>query len=142
MNRAARMVVGGGTAVLLAAALACAGEPSVPLVPTLNTPADGAIADNACSSDASETTVWDFDWSDVPGATSYELWVKHRSSQEPEIHETALQTSSHRAGRYTLAEGQYLQGWEWKVRAKVNGVDQPWSKTGTFNVEPPDTDCQ
>jgi hypothetical protein len=126
----------------LAFCAACQSAPAPDLTPTLGIPAEGALADNGCPSDPSEAVVWDFDWSDVPGATSYELWVKHRSSQEPEIHETGLQTSSHRAGRFAMLDGEHLQGWEWKVRAEVNGAYQPWSRTAAFNVEPPDTDCR
>ena len=128
--------------VLLAAAFGCSGAPVAPLVPTLALPAEGGLADNACTLDQSEAVVWDFDWSDVPGASSYELWVKHRNSAQPEIDQTGLQTSSHRAGRFVVLEGDMLQGWEWKVRAVVNGAPQPWSKTGTFSIEPLDTDCQ
>lgn len=125
--------------VALVCAAACAGSPRAELIPELRLPADGAIADNGCSTDAEEAIVWDFDWSDVPGATSYELWVKHRSSDEPDIHVTAQ--SSRRVGRIATAEDPFLQGWEWKVRATVGGELRPWSRTGTFNVEPADTDC-
>jgi hypothetical protein len=129
-------------AIALAPAAACGGGPSPELVPELTLPAEGGLADNGCSTDEGEAIVWDFNWSDVPGASSYELWVKHRSSAEPEVHVTGLNTSSHRAGRIATTGGEFLQGWEWRVRATVNGVVQPWSPIATFSVEPPETDCQ
>jgi hypothetical protein len=129
-------------AIALCAAGACATERAVDAVPELRVPAEGALADNGCTTDPNEAIVWDFDWSDVAGATTYELWVKHRSSPEPEVDVTGLPTSSHRVGRFATTDGEFLRGWEWKVRAQVNGVNQPWSKTATFNLEPPDTDCQ
>jgi hypothetical protein len=58
------------------------------------------------------------------------------------VHAADLNASSHRVGRIATADGELLQGWEWKVRATVNGVVQPWSPTATFSVEPPETDCQ
>jgi hypothetical protein len=125
----------------LAVSGACAGGPDPAMVPDLLLPADGAVADNGCTTDAGDAIVWDFNWSDVPGATSYELWVKHRSSEEPEINETSLVQSSHRVGRIAAADGELLQGWEWKVRATTSAGVQPWSRTATFNLEPPDTDC-
>ena len=128
--------------VTLALAAACSRGPSPELVPELTLPADGALADNRCSTDDTDAAVWDFNWSDVPGAASYELWVKHRSSAEPEVHITNLTTSSHRVGRMVTTDGELLQGWEWKVRATVNGIVQPWSPIATFNVEPPERDCQ
>ena len=129
-------------AFTVALTAACMSGPDPALVPELTLPADGGLADNGCSTDESDAIVWDFNWSDVPGATSYELWVKHRSSAAPEVHLTDLSTSSHRVGRIATTDGEFLQGWEWKVRATVNGVAQPWSPVATFSVEPPDTDCQ
>jgi hypothetical protein len=127
-------------ALALLAAAACASKPDPKLVPALNTPADGDIVDNGCTTEEN-AIVWDFDWTDVPGATSYELWVKHKDSAQPDIHET-VQSSSYRVGRIATMEGKFLQDWEWKVRATVNGVEEPWSATAKFAVEPPDTDCQ
>jgi hypothetical protein len=48
--------------------------PIVPIVavPVLLLPAEGAILDNGCAS----PVIWDFDWSDVPDATSYHLDCK------------------------------------------------------------------
>ena len=131
-----------GCALMAMTSVGCGGTPTVELVPALNLPIDGGVADNGCTVDDGESVVWDFDWSDVPGATTYELWIKHRDSQQPDINRTGVETSSYRVGRIAIREGNHLQGWEWKVRAQVKGADQPWSKTAAFTVEPPDTDCQ
>ena len=128
-------------ALLALSSTACKPGPDPKLVPTLLAPADGAVADNGCTTEEN-AIVWDFDWTDVPGAQTYELWVKHRDSAEPDIHQTGLQTSSHRAGRIATIDGKLLQGWEWKVRAVVGGVEEPWTPISKFAVEPPDTDCQ
>lgn len=38
-------------------------------------------------------------------------------------------------------DDDHLDQWNWKVRARVNGLWGEWSETCGFQVEPQDTDC-
>jgi hypothetical protein len=111
-------------------------------VPVLLSPADGATLDNGCVDHADPKT-WDFDWSDVPDATSYHLYVKHPDPlvQFPAIDRSDLTSSMYRDQGRGYIPSLLLRGWEWRVRAEVRGVLQDWSRTGIFHVEPVDTDC-
>jgi hypothetical protein len=114
-------------------------EPDV-VAPLLISPPAGALLDNGCFS-GGDPMVWEFDWSDVPGASAYHLYVTHPAAGDPGIDQTGLGTSSYQFNRPAVTAGSFLQGWEWRVRAELRGSFQAWSRTGTFNVEPPNTDC-
>jgi hypothetical protein len=134
-------------AMLIAAQVAtgsCGGMTTTqpePSPPGLLAPADGAVLDNGCVS-ASDPLVWEFDWSDVPGATAYELYVRQFTATAPAIDATDVTTSSYRREAMGYIGPVKLEGWEWRVRAKVDGADQDWSATRRFSVEPLDTDCR
>ncbi|MGH9461909.1 MAG: PASTA domain-containing protein [Vicinamibacteria bacterium] len=109
--------------------------------PSLVAPRDGAILDNGCG-DQSDWVVWDFDWSDVSGASTYHLFVIGPGASVPAIDESNLNASFHREESLSYIAGHNLRGWRWKVRASVSGEWAAWSEEGTFDVEPLDTDCQ
>jgi hypothetical protein len=97
--------------------------------------------DNGCQ-DGSNGIVWDFDWSDCPGAT-YDLrvWVDKPGLVLPYVFSRSDLTSSFY--HYEAATYVYVQDtkFQWGVRPRINGVYGPWSETGDFNVEPVNTDC-
>jgi hypothetical protein len=134
-------------AMLIAALLAlgsCGGGTATqpePSPPGLLTPADGAVLDNSCLS-GSDAMVWEFDWSDVPGATAYELYVRQSTATAPAIDASDVTTSSYRREATGYVSPGKLDGWEWRVRAQVGGAYQDWSATRRFSVEPLDTDCR
>ncbi len=110
-----------------------------PLVPELISPADGAVLDNG-RYDKQDDIVWDFDWSDIGGATKYNLYVKGEEAFIPLINRE-IDTSSY----HYLCSGCYITegnrfNWKWKVRAYVDGKWRKWSETRRFDVEPPNTD--
>jgi thiol-disulfide isomerase/thioredoxin len=108
-------------------------------IPTLLSPPEGAVLDNG-RFDGSDPEIWDFDWSDVPGATAYHLHVIGSKAKFPVIDRSDLPESAfHFEGRGYIA-GHNLPGWRWKVRAKLDGQWGAWSAERTFDVEPPDTD--
>jgi hypothetical protein len=122
-------------------ALRVSSAPPPPPAPMLISPANGATMDNGCSPKADGIT-WDFDWSDVPGATAYHLRV-WRNPAIPLINNMSISTSSF---NYVSAPSDHiinanLGGWGWMVRAKVRGVWGPWSARRTFRVEKLNTDC-
>jgi hypothetical protein len=115
------------------------GDPSVP-VPELISPAEGAVLDNG-RTDRLNLEVWDFDWSDCPGATHYHLYVQHQGAPNPVINRSDLtQSSYHMAtlGSYVADLNRF--DWTWKVRAEVGGVWGCYSPERTFEVEPVNTD--
>ena len=64
-------------------------------VPRLLSPDVAAVLDNGCPS-ASDPIVWEFDWSDVLGATEYQLYVKNTQSLYPAVDVSQLTSSSYR----------------------------------------------
>jgi hypothetical protein len=110
-----------------------------PSVPQLLAPVEGAVLDNGCVP-GNDSLVWDFDWSDVPGATGYELFVQHQGSAFAEIDDSLITQSSF---HYSLVASYTsdLTAWRWWVRAKVNGADHGWGGPVDFSVEAVNTDC-
>jgi len=110
-------------------------DPASACVPSLISPAAGAVLDNG-RADRQDDIVWDFDWSDCPGATQYHLYVIRATATIPVIDEPALNNSSY----HDVSEGAYIAdqnrlGWSWKVRARVDGTWGDWSATRSFDVE-------
>ena len=121
--------------------LVSSAPPMAPAPPMLVSPANGAVMDNGCKPTANGIT-WDFDWSDVPGATAYHLRVA-RNPAIPLINNMSIASSSF---SYVSAPSDHiinanLQGWRWMVRAKVRGGWGPWSRVRSFRVEKLNTDC-
>jgi len=88
-----------------------------------------------------------FDWSDVSGATAYEIFAEHEGAALPIVNTTV------EGSPYTLtscnsfvADGN-LTAWHWRVRALGSGETAgPWSEFVNFAFEPcrlPDeTECR
>jgi hypothetical protein len=135
-RRLRALVVAGAS--LLAAGCGGATSPSL-AAPTLTSPADFVLLDNGCQ-DRSNPLTWDFTWSDVPGATSYHLYVKQDAATLPVIDQKGIEVPTYRLSdnSFTFA----LTGWHWYVQAEANGTEGPPSRMGTFDVEPVDTDCK
>lgn len=112
-----------------------------PPAPTLISPQNGAVLDNGCSN-RRDRIFWTFDWSDVPGATAYRLYVIGKNARNPVIDISNLAESQAQhisRGSYIVERNRF--GWRWKVRARVNGKWSRWSEERMFDVEPIDTDC-
>ena len=108
-------------------------------VPTLISPPANAILDNG-RIDGFDQVVWDFDWSDCPEASEYQLYVIGSQVVSPVIDNSTLTVSAYHEIRVSYMGGANLFGWTWKVRAGANGQWGEWSETRVFDVEPPDTD--
>lgn len=108
--------------------------------PTLTSPVNGSVMDNGCR-DRSNGITWDFDWSDVPGATAYHIRV-WRNPALPVINQMNVASSDyHYDSPQTYIINSNLNGWRWRVRAKVGSVWGPWSTVGYFRAERLNTDC-
>jgi curved DNA-binding protein CbpA len=109
-------------------------------VPPLISPQEGAVLDNG-STDRQDDIIWNFDWTDCPGATQYHLYVIHSGSVIPVI-DTIVTGSTY----HDVSQGSYIAdanrlNWTWKVRAQAGGQWGEWSATRTFDVEPVNTDA-
>jgi WD40 repeat protein/serine/threonine protein kinase len=105
--------------------------------PTLLKPAAGATLDNS-TLDGSKSHVWEFDWSDVPGARQYHLYVIGPRASIPVINNPTLTSSSFRFESKGHVADQNRLSWCWKVRALVKGVWTDWTEERTFDVAPLD----
>ena len=116
-------------------------SPMPPPAPVLISPVNGALMDNGCKP-TPEGITWDFDWSDVPGASAYHLRV-WKNPALPLINNMSVPSSSF---NYVSAPADHIinanrVGWRWRVRAKVGGTWGRWSAVRFFRVERLNTDC-
>ena len=119
----------------------CAGPPPPP--PELISPQSDAVLDNNCP-DRSDYVEWYFDWSDVPEASWYCLYVAPK--QDP-VH-SAIQKWVYSSSYHYLDPNVYfaetmLDDWFWWVHVH-NDITNQWSYSEVryFRIEPPGTDCQ
>ncbi len=112
---------------------------TIACVPTLESPARGATMDNG-RTDGHDELIWDFDWSDCPGADLYHLYVKRAGSAAAMIDRDDLAGSNYNHGSSGYVGSSNLTGWTWKVRARIAGQWGQWSVEMPFVVEPPNTD--
>ncbi len=121
-----------------ATATATATAPVSGCVPSLISPAPGAVLDNG-RRDFRDVTIWDFDWSDCPAATAYHLRVAHAEGAAFVDRQDLTASSYHYVNDGYFSEDHRF-GFTWKVRAMVDGEWGSWSETRTFDAEPVDTD--
>jgi serine/threonine protein kinase/Tfp pilus assembly protein PilF len=103
--------------------------------PTLHKPMARATLDNG-TFDGSRLHVWEFNWTEVPGATRYHLYVTGPTAMAPSISIPTLTAPSFRYEKKGYVADQNRLGSRWKVRALVNGVWSDWSEERTFDVAP------
>jgi hypothetical protein len=128
--------------ILTLTALLAVAEPARKLqipVPTLISPVNGAVMDNGCQ-DRSNGVTWDFDWSDVPGATAYHIRV-WKNPALPVVNQNVATSDYHHDSPQTYIINTNLTGWRWMVRARVGKLWGHWSRVGFFRVERLNTDC-
>jgi hypothetical protein len=90
--------------------------------PTLYSPANGSTVSTGKPT---------FDWSDVTGATYYQIIVDNNSDwSSPEVRIWNLTVSNY-TPTITLKNGKYY----WTVTAYVDGQWGPWASTWTFTVK-------
>lgn len=122
---------------LLASGKAVSPIPAAAACPVLIAPDHGAVLDNG-RVDFDDLMIWDFDWSDCPGATAYQLEITPVEPDEwytGETHETVVSSYHEEIDGWTGTDAR-----TWRVRARLNGVWGAWSGSRKFTVEPVDTD--
>jgi hypothetical protein len=81
-----------------------------------------------------------FDWTDSSapiGIAGYHIFAKHKDAQFPIVDGEVTASEFVDTGCNTFVIDHFLDGWEWRVRAKDTlGNFSPWSTTGTFRFEP------
>ncbi len=105
----------------------------------LLSPDAGAVLDNG-RSDRSDPVEWVFDWSDVPGATRYNIHVIAGTATIPMIDAETEESAYVHLGLSSYIIDRNRTGWTWKVRAMVDGEWSEWSEVREFDVEPLNTD--
>jgi hypothetical protein len=80
---------------------------------------------------------WHFSWCKVPNAEFYELYVMGPHATRPFVDVAGLTEPYYdKASLSGYIAAHNLEGWTWKVRARVDGEYGPWSE-GRFDVVPP-----
>lgn len=108
-------------------------------LPTLVSPADGAVLDNGCSQ-PQESPVWNFDWVVCDRASTYHLQIMKDGAAIPLFNDSTLTSTSYRFSESGYVTNDNLLGWKWRVRARVRGLWSAWAER-SFDVEPLNTDC-
>ena len=110
--------------------------------PALISPVEYAILDNGCQ-DKTDGIEWDFQWTNVPGARLYHLYVIGPQAKYPVINDAEIEFAAYqRTSPQSYIIERNRRGWRWKVRALVGKHEwSEWSEERTFDVEPLNTDC-
>lgn len=117
-------------------------EPPLSCVPLLLSPDEGAIMPNGEIDSNGKCTVGrtslarveEFDWTDVPGATMYHLYVKGTTATYPWIDiDTPQSWYQKQQGGCVYDENRF--NWIWKVKAYVNGQWCDYSPERHFDFE-------
>ncbi len=95
-------------------------------IPWNVTPAPVPTGPASTTVDATPT----FDWTDVAGATTYDLWVNNTTTGVSQVIRQSSLTTSEFTPSASLPIGRYL----WWVRASANGVVGAWSASQTFHL--------
>lgn len=78
-----------------------------------------------------------FDWTDVAGATAYEIFAEHEGAVRPIVNTTVEGSSYTLTSCNSFVEDGNLTGWHWRVRAIGSGETAgPWSEFANFAFEP------
>ncbi|HEX5731567.1 MAG TPA: hypothetical protein VF131_01940 [Blastocatellia bacterium] len=110
--------------------------------PELLSPGSGEVLDNGCQ-DRTNGIVRTFEWTEVPQAQRYHLYVIGRNALNPVIDDANVESNYYfKASPKAYIIESNRRGWRCKVRALVNGVWTDWSSELVFDVEPLDADCR
>jgi hypothetical protein len=91
-------------------------------------------------SNMSNLIIWNFDWTDVAGASNYYLVVYRVGSYFNTI-DTYVYGSQFTYSQILTIQESFRYNLRWKVRAWINGSWSDWSPERSFSVEPVNTDC-
>jgi len=118
------------------AAMVCVGDLCRAVPPKLLSPAVGATLDNNSQNRPRSGFVWEFSWSEVPGAAAYHLYVMGRNARVPLINKEVNSLSYRHVSKGYVGD-VHLKDWTWKLRSQVNGQWSEWSEVREFDVRKP-----
>lgn len=79
----------------------------------------------------------DFQWSKVPKATQYQIFVIGKTAQNPVVNTVTVNNWYHFENTLgSEVQGPNIYGWSWKVRAQVDGTWNEYSTQNYFDVKP------
>tara|TARA_R110000868_G_scaffold304437_21_gene565404 strand:+ start:36335 stop:37777 length:1443 start_codon:yes stop_codon:yes gene_type:complete len=107
-------------------------EEKIP-APTIYHPQTSALLSSVSPNNSTNYT-WTFDWSDIPGAQTYEIRLNNPSQQN--VFDYHVRESKYVYNQTVPILSSNLNGWSWQVRAAVDGKIGLWSELFYFNVEP------
>ena len=110
------------------------------LPPEILSPKANSFVDNGCETSLDKRE-WRFEWTDLPGATSYHFLVYSSNNLAPMINEEHLSTNSFTIRDFNAIKNKDTNNWKAIVRARVEGKWTGWSQILPFNVESLNTDC-
>jgi hypothetical protein len=96
----------------------------------------GATLDNNSQNRPRSGFVWEFSWSEVPGAAAYQLYVMGRNARVPLINKE-VNSLNYRHVTKGYVGDVHLKDWTWKLRSQVNGQWSEWSEVRKFDVRKP-----
>jgi len=79
--------------------------------------------------------VWQFDWTDVSGATRYHVEVSGPRARSAIVNVKTEDSSYQYVGKGYIAPAN-LTGWRWQVRAEVGAKWSQWAPEQVFHVAP------
>ena len=86
-------------------------------------------------------TRWDFRWSAVSGASSYNLYVIGPNASSPTIDDQNITALSFHYESHLYVPDANRLGWHWEFRVQTDGLWGPLGAERTFDVEPQMADC-
>jgi len=113
-----------------------------PCVPTPLSPVGSQELPNGCSRTSIESN-WTFQWNKCPGATDYQLVIRH-SSFDP-FKDVIIPGTNNKYSfllESPFTEIAFESGWSWRVRAKIDGAWGDFSTPASFKVEPLNSRCK
>jgi hypothetical protein len=103
------------------------GAPPPPPEPVA--PVEGAVLPNVVEG----SLRWEFEWTDVAGASEYRLEIVQQDAARAFLSQSAIRESRYVLERSGGAPSR-LEGWSWRVAAKVGGEWTAWSTRAPFRV--------
>jgi RNA polymerase sigma factor (sigma-70 family) len=106
---------------------------SPPEVPKLLQPAPGSELDNGRIDVEDSKVTWDFRWTPVQGADSYQLQIFSPDAEQPWLNKVINDVKYQHVQAGTYA---HRYRWQWRVQAVKGGKGLGWSEFRNFDVKP------
>jgi len=109
--------------------------------PEIIHPLANSFVDNGCK-DGLEKREWRFEWTEIPGATSYHFLVYSSMDNAPIINNKEVPSTYFTVRDFDFIRDENTTNWKALVRAKIADKWTGWSGILPFNIEALNTDCK